>query len=295
MPVYNAERYVARAVESILAQTFRDFEFLITDDGSTDTSLSILRSFEARDDRIRIISRPNTGYVIALNEMLAKAQGEFIARMDADDIARGDRFALQMAALRVDPSLVAVGSSVTVIDPDGFPLMTIPKPIDHEAIDAWHLTIGGGAAICHPTVLIRASALDKIGSYRTEYWPAEDADLFLRLAEVGRLANLPQELLSYRFHVESVGHLHGARQRDAVYRAAVSAAERRGLPPPKDRVYSSAEEAPQTLADNLRKWAWWALQNGHVETARRHARGALRAEPLSLKSWHVALCAARGR
>ena len=87
MPVYNAERYVAEAVESILDQTLGDFEFLIVDDGSTDGSRRILERYAARDPRIRLASRPNTGYLVALNEMLAAARGEFIARMDSDDVA----------------------------------------------------------------------------------------------------------------------------------------------------------------------------------------------------------------
>src|SRR5271157_5690501 len=84
MPVYNAERYVAEAVESILTQTFRDFEFLIIDDGSTDSSGAILRRYAERDPRIWLLSRPNTGYVVALNELLGLARGELLARMDAD-------------------------------------------------------------------------------------------------------------------------------------------------------------------------------------------------------------------
>ena len=115
MPVYNAERFLRAAVESILAQTFDDFEFLIIDDGSTDSSLGVLRRFEAQDKRIRIISRPNTGYVIALNEMLLLARGRYIARMDADDISLRERLALQAQVLQSDVEIGAVGSSI-----DGF-------------------------------------------------------------------------------------------------------------------------------------------------------------------------------
>jgi glycosyltransferase involved in cell wall biosynthesis len=116
MPVYNTERYVAEAVESILAQTFRNFEFLIIDDGSTDRSLSILKRYAERDPRIYLVSRPNTGYVIALNEMLAMARGEFIARIDADDIALPERFEVQVAYLREHPEVVCLGSKVQFID-----------------------------------------------------------------------------------------------------------------------------------------------------------------------------------
>ena len=100
MPVYNATRYLAEAVESILGQTFRDFEFLITDDGSTDRSLAILKRYAAQDARIRLWSRPNAGYVVRLNEMLHQARGDLIARMDADDVALPERFARQVEFLR---------------------------------------------------------------------------------------------------------------------------------------------------------------------------------------------------
>ena len=116
MPVYNAERYVAEAVESILAQTFNDFEFLIVDDGSTDRSLEILQSYASKDPRIRLRSRPNTGIVIALNEMLAVARGEFIARMDADDIAFESDLKRNWQYSAENPALVVRGSHVEIID-----------------------------------------------------------------------------------------------------------------------------------------------------------------------------------
>src|SRR5688572_3125739 len=92
MPVYNAERFVAQTVDSILAQTFVDFEFIIIDDGSTDDSPEILKRYERRDPRIRLVSRPNTGYVPALNEGLELVRGEFLARIDADDLSDPRRF-----------------------------------------------------------------------------------------------------------------------------------------------------------------------------------------------------------
>ncbi|MBF2003421.1 MAG: glycosyltransferase, partial [Synechococcales cyanobacterium M58_A2018_015] len=96
MPVYNAERFLAQAVESILTQSFVDFEFLITNDGSRDRSLQILAAYAARDSRIRLLNRENKGVIYTLNEMLDRARGTFIARMDADDIAKPDRLAWQV-------------------------------------------------------------------------------------------------------------------------------------------------------------------------------------------------------
>ena len=98
-PVYNAGRYLRPAVESILVQTFRDFELIVVDDGSKDDSLAVLREYEANDHRVRIITRPNTGIVGALNDGLAAARGEFIARMDSDDLSTPERFEKQIAYL----------------------------------------------------------------------------------------------------------------------------------------------------------------------------------------------------
>ena len=104
MPVYNAERYAVAAIESILGQTLGDFEFLILDDGSTDSSLEILRRYAGLDPRIRVTSRPNRGVAASLNELVNQSRGEFLARMDADDIAVPERFARQVEYLRAAPS-----------------------------------------------------------------------------------------------------------------------------------------------------------------------------------------------
>ena len=124
MPVYNAKRYLEEAIESILGQTFRDFEFLIIDDGSTDRSLAILKRYAAQDARIRLSSRTNAGYVVRLNEMLHQARGDLVARMDADDVALPERFAQQVEFLRSHPEVDVVGGAQERIDSNGY-LLTI--------------------------------------------------------------------------------------------------------------------------------------------------------------------------
>lgn len=291
MPVYNAERYVAEAVESILAQTFADFEFIITDDGSTDGSHSILERYAKQDSRIRLISRPNTGYVVALNEMLALARSEFIARMDADDISLSERFARQIAFFEAHEECVALGSGYLVMDPDGQPLSEPDVLETHEEIDA-ALLAGLRGVLAHPSTMFRGRALLQVGGYRSEFEPCEDRDLFLRLAEVGRLANLKEALLSYRMHSASVCATR-TQEQDAKGQAALREAyERRGLPlealPPLRGRKSLCE------AERLRNWVWWALGSGHVKTARKHALRTVRLAPFSLESWRVLTCAMRG-
>ena len=158
MPVYNGARYVAEAIDSILAQTFSDFEFIIVDDGSTDRSLKIIRNYEKRDARIKVISRPNTGIVGALNDALAAAESEFIARMDADDVALPDRFQAQLDYVRNNPDVVALGSRVIGIDPCGCELFRSEHKLDHDAIDA-ELLNGVGWAIVHPAAMLRRDAV----------------------------------------------------------------------------------------------------------------------------------------
>src|SRR5215204_6221112 len=135
MPAYNAKRYVAQTIRSVLAQTFGDFEFIIVDDGSTDGTLPILQRVANEDARLVVISRPNTGIVAALNDGIAKARGEFLARMDADDVCLPERFAKQVLYLREHPECVGVGTFVETIDPYGSVLDRLVHETEHDAID----------------------------------------------------------------------------------------------------------------------------------------------------------------
>ena len=302
MPAYNADRYVDEAVESVLAQTFGDFEFLIVDDGSTDRSRAILEGYAARDRRISLVSRPNTGYLVALNEMVDRAEGEFLARMDADDVCRPDRFERQVRHLHAHPDCVAVGSAVEIIDPDGDALGVWNRDVlSHEQIDSAHLATRRGAVICHPSAMMRAAAVRALGGYRPEYDTAEDFDLFLRMAERGRLANLEEPLLKYRMHPASVCHTRSARQGILVIRSAAEAFRRRGrsvpetFGPPIQEEDASAGRVDVDLVGLRRTWGWWALGYGNVPAARKHARFCVARRPLSKESWGLLLCAIRGR
>jgi glycosyltransferase involved in cell wall biosynthesis len=187
MPVYNAEQYLEAAVRSILDQTYRDFELIIIDDGSTDGSLAILQRLAAEDTRIRLVSRPNTGYTIALNQAIALARGQLLARMDADDISMPNRFHLQVDYLNAHPECVALGGRLIMIDPTGLKIMDFCKLTNHVQIDGAHIN-GGPSELGHPSVMMRRDAVVAAGGYDPAFEPAEDFDLWLRLAEHGRLA-----------------------------------------------------------------------------------------------------------
>ena len=293
MTVYNTQRYVGEAVESVLGQTFGDFEFVIVDDGSTDHSLSVLRGFAARDRRIRLVSRPNTGIVAAANEGIGLARGRYLARMDSDDVCLPRRFEAQVRYLDEHPDCVLVGSRVTVVDPYGSPVFDSGQKLTHEEIDAELLSSGGGWAIVQPSAMMRADAVRAVGGYRGRHNVSEDQDLFLRLAEVGRVANLPEPLLLYRRHYKSVMHTQW-RQRAEVKESIVREAyARRGQSMPDGWAFD--DWAPTPLAEQLRSWGWAALKRGNAAVARRHALGAVRAAPLSREAWKLLLCAARGK
>jgi glycosyltransferase involved in cell wall biosynthesis len=289
MPVYNADRYLAVAVESVLAQTFGDFEFIIVDDGSTDGSLAVLRRFEADDPRVRVVSRENRGLVASLNQMIGLARGEFLARMDADDLCLPDRFLRQVDFLRRNPDHIAVGCRALLIDPDGAPIRPFAEQTSHEEIDAAHLR-GEGGAIVHPAAMIRRRGMEAIGGYDPGMWPSEDLDMFLRIAEHGRLANLPETLFQYRRHASATGYTASREQAEACRRAALAARRRRGLPAGDD-----ATAAPGPAPHHYALWAWWALSAGNVGTARKYAFKTIRMAPASSESWRLAFCALRGR
>lgn len=290
LPVYNARQYIRQAIDSILAQSYHDFELILIDDGSNDGSGEILNEFVEKDHRVQLVTQSNSGLIFTLNRAVSLADSELLVRMDADDIAEPDRIMKQLAYLDAHPGCVAVGTSVQLIDPEDRNLRVMSPPMEHEDIDA--MGLGGlGAAIFHPTAIIRRSALEKIGGYHEEYPHAEDVDLFLRLAEVGRLANLPDVGLRYRVHLASIGYTRRAEQAASARRAACDACMRRGLPSPE---WNNLPEKDRDLFQTQMMWAWWALGDGNLSSARLYARKALCRRPFSPKTWKLLACALRG-
>jgi glycosyltransferase involved in cell wall biosynthesis len=283
LPAYNCRRYLGAAIASIAAQTHRDFEFLIVDDGSTDGSAAVIDHAAAADARIRVIRRANTGIVGALNDGLAAATGELIARMDGDDLAEPGRFAAQLAFFRAQPDCIAAGSAVWFIDPAGAVIDRYAPPLAHAAIEA-ELLRGNGGALIHPALLLRRDALVAVGGYRRQYDRAEDLDLFLRLARHGTLANLATPLLRYRVHAASTNFVHRAQQRLLTRSLVDQARLARGLAPLAAGSLSlgAAELSP---AARHRGWAITALRWGRRPTAIKHALLAVRAEPAAADSW----------
>lgn len=280
LPVYNGERFLSDALASLDAQTFRRFEVIAIDDGSTDRSGEILEKHAGCDSRVRVIRRSNTGIVGALNEALALAQGEFAARMDADDICMPERFASQITYLRTHLDCVAVGGEVVFTDPTARPLIRSQLAHDHDAI-LKELLAGNGGALVHPAVMFRRSAVVAVGAYREEFRYVEDLELYLRLISRGRLANLPETVLHYRQHLSSINHRIGVRL-ELTHRAVAPYRAARSLPALK---MDSEPSYPVEHADWCRHWAYDAMRGGFRTSAVANAWQALRLAPADRRNW----------
>ena len=291
IPVYNAELYLREAMESVLSQSYEDFEVIAINDGSTDGSLSILREYEASDSRVRIISRDNKGLISTLNEIIDNARGGLIARMDADDICMPDRFERQVKFLKENPQVVCVGSKILLIDDCGRPICPFQEQKDHFAADAANMA--GYTSICHPTAMMRREAVIKVGGYRKKYMHAEDIDLWLRLAEIGEIYSMGEILLKYRQHLESIGYKKTEVQLNSIRKAVEDAMVRRDI---KISNLHLSSEPPFSVKvfEHHCKWVWWALASGNVKTARVHALKALKLSPFNIDTWKAVYCALRG-
>jgi L-malate glycosyltransferase len=203
MSVYNGEKYLAEAIHSILQQTFTDFEFLIVNDGSSDNSVSIIESF--KDSRIRLIhNEKNLGLIDSLNKGVLLAKGEYIARMDADDISIPSRLEKQVNFLDTNLEVSAVAAHVRFMNEDGEETGYWDTEINTNTWPEIYETLAKDDCIAHPTVLIRKSVLAKY-LYRRSQKNIEDWDLWLRIAADGlRIGKINEVLLKYRIHFDSV-------------------------------------------------------------------------------------------
>jgi glycosyltransferase involved in cell wall biosynthesis len=218
MPIYNAAAHVREATESILSQTFADFELLAVDDGSSDDSASLLRGYG--DPRLRVErNERNLGLVATLNRAVGRAKGRYIARMDADDVSLPTRLAEQVAYLESHPDVSGVSAAYEFIDEEGRRL-----PVDYgllrpvgPALLRWSLHFG--TFFCHPASMLRREVFENTGGYDPDFAHAEDYELWLRATTRFRLDNLPRVLLRYRVHGENVSGTHRADQLRNAHRA----------------------------------------------------------------------------
>lgn len=206
MPTYNAEEYIATAIESILNQTFSDFEFIIINDGSTDNTADIVKTYAKADKRIKFVdNKKNQGLVAVLNQGLDMANGEYIARMDSDDISLPQRFARQVEYMDANPDVGVLGTAGQNFGADN------STNISPEIVDVIELIRGVG--FYHPSVMMRKSVLDEYNlRYDPNYPLAEDHELWSRMLNVTKMRNIPDVLLKYRVHENSVSVANAHRQ-----------------------------------------------------------------------------------
>jgi glycosyltransferase involved in cell wall biosynthesis len=203
MPAYNAARYISAAIESVLAQSYGNFEFIIVDDGSTDETGKIVDSFASRAKQIHVLRNDcNRGLIATLNIGLAEAGGEFIARIDADDLCRGDRLAKQVSFLERNSDHTLVSSSYNAIDESGRVLWRKVTGFDDAQV-RWVARFR--TPLAHSGAMFRrVNPSGHAWRYDEQFEATEDYDLWLRMLETGRAAVLPQTLFNYRYHHHAI-------------------------------------------------------------------------------------------
>jgi len=204
MTAYNAERFLPAAVESVLRQTHRDFEFVVVDDGSTDGTPAILRRYAERDSRLRVITHPNMGMGRSLNEALDTLETEWVARLDADDEMLPDRLERQLAFVAPRPELSVAATLVNYINARGLSVgWSFSRLVTPRAV-AETLRAGDLIHVHHSSVVARVESLRAAGGFRPQFWPADDVDLWNRMAERGHgVLVQPEYLTNYRVHGDS--------------------------------------------------------------------------------------------
>lgn len=286
LPVFNGGTYLKCAVDSVLGQTFTDFELLVINDGSSDGSTDYLR--EAADPRLNFIDLPaNRGVIFASNLGLSLAKAPLIAMMDADDIAEPDRLAVQVTEFEASRELALLGTCAALIDSDGRRFGTIRPPLSVREIRSSMFLQN---AFVHTSVMFRTSAARALGFYSDHAKHAQDYDLFLRMALEYPCKNLDRILVGYRVHGGQDSQTSIARQRDMatkVQHEVWADGVRRGLtkgccPPVKPTLMRQLLGQPGTLGGDHRNWASIYARMGRQPRAMLAALRGLRYAPLSL-------------
>lgn len=264
MSVYNDEHYLRQAMESILNQTFRDFEFIIINDGSTDRTPKILRNFD--DDRIILVENPHRiGLAQSLNKGLRMARGKYIARMDADDVSHPMRLDLQVQFLDAHPEIALLGTAFAVKDQATGKIREIRHPTTGGAIREF---LCEDNPFCHGSVMARLECMLGVGGYRPEFALSQDYDLFLRVAEAYEMANLEEVLYQRHWHPHTATSSRGTEQsryrnlaRELALRRARSGVDRFGYP---FGGHSKSTACVSERAATRQRFFWgkWLYDNG---------------------------------
>jgi glycosyltransferase involved in cell wall biosynthesis len=211
MACYNAEKWLPTSIPSVLNQTYQNFEFIIVNDGSVDESLEIIRNYAVSDPRIVILSKTNSGPGDARNSGIKLSRGEWIAVIDADDIFEPMKLEKQIEEINKNNNLVLIGTGLTIIDELGNRIKTYKYPISNNKLKKNLRTARKFPP--HSSIMYKRSAVQKLGGYHTRVSQAEDADLWLRLSDIGELTCLEGSYVQIRKHTGQISHFeNGTRQ-----------------------------------------------------------------------------------
>lgn len=255
LPVYNGQRYLKSSIESILHQTFEDFELIVIDDGSTDNSVKIIQSF--CDPRLRLLQNgQNRGLICALNTGVRAANAEYIARMDADDVSLPTRLEEQARFMDNNPRVAVCGSWVSPINT--LVRRTRRYPVDPEVLRCQLLFDN---PITHPSVLMRKSSIDEENiAYDPRYPHAEDYELWVRLARKHQLSVIPKTLLKYRLNSLGVSRKYTLLQRESALRVVASQLDSLGIRASEQELechrelWMRTDTSVWTCLDQLHQW-----------------------------------------
>ena len=281
MPMYNAAAYLRPAIDSVLGQTFRDYEFIIVDDGSTDSSPSIVREYA--EPRIVMVRQDNQGVATALNRGLALARGEYIARQDADDVSHSERFSTQVRYLDEHPDVAVLGTGSLLIDPQGRPFSRFMPFTRHDRIVAELRR--GVCPLMHGAIMARRDALMSVGAYKPIFGQIQDVELWLRMSARYRLANIRDILYELRKHDGSI--TQQARLDLKIKAFARTGRLSENTNPDDwvkfieefDRDYDGSWRQRAFEAENHLRRAQMALARGNALAATRHTITATRLSP----------------
>jgi glycosyltransferase involved in cell wall biosynthesis len=291
MPVYNVGRFIAEAVRSVLAQTHREFVLHVIDDGSTDHTLPMAQWAAGRDTRVRVVSQPNRGIAHVMNEAVEEARTEWVACMHGDDVMLPNRLERQLAFLAENPDVEVASSIVDWIDEKGRVLGRSRSQLTTRPDVEKVLAAGGCVAFPHPAVIFRRSAVLAAGGYRQDFWPAEDTELWNRVADRGPVVRVqPEVLMQYRLHGDSASMKRsGLMVKKLRWMERCIAARRAGRPEPTWEQFLAARRAEPWLArlhEGRRDLGRTMYQSaiGHYSARRYHLlvpalAGALALEP----------------
>lgn len=253
MAVYNAEKYLRLAIESILSQTLKDFEFIIVNDGSSDRSLEIIKSFD--DPRIVLINQKNAGVAAASNRGIKESKGEFIARLDSDDLSLPTRLEKQYNFLKTNRDYIAVGSNADIIDADNNFLYCSKQKIKNESIKS----ILPSSPFINSSVMFKKNIFFQIGQYCENLVLGEDRVLFNRMAPYGKFYNLEECLIKYRILPTSISMRKNIGER---FSKIIKRAIKSNTLSNEDRLYLKSLIDNRSLADRL--------SNYHLHLAKKY-------------------------